>query len=103
MKIDSTPFLTSRTYYGYKDVKWTSTIAADLLDKYAEGKFLVKCSVPATWALRQGITSGTLLHVQLQDGSYIARKGVKCTFRVCNIEVRYYKHSFSVFLTLAEE
>ena len=103
LKIDTTPFLTSRTYYGYKDVRWTSTIAADLLDKYAEGKFLVKCSVPATWALRQGITSGTLLHVQLQDGSYIARKGVKCTFRVCNVEVRYYKHSFSVFLTLAEE
>ena len=102
LKVSETPFLTSRTYFGTDTNKWDKTLANRLLNKYAKGKYIIKCKVPTTWLLQQNISIGSTIDIILQDGNYIARGNNICMFKVHNIEFNYQPEEFKSTLTLME-
>ena len=94
--------ITSQTYVGSSDVLWTQYMAKHLLTKFENGKYIVECEVPATWALRNDIHINSQLNIQLQDGTYITRGTDTCVFEVKTIEKRFRNTDFIFSLRLME-
>lgn len=94
--------ITSEAYWGSSDRLWSEEMAKYLLEKFKDGKYVVECEVPATWALRNDIHINTEISIQLQDGTTIARNGVNCVFEVKTIEKRFRNSSFVFALRLME-
>lgn len=81
---------------------WTEKMSTEILEKFVDGKFLVKCKVPATWAIQNGVTINTQMQILLQNGQYITRGSEICTFEVKNIEKRFQSSNFIFVLQLME-
>lgn len=94
--------ITSEAYWGNPENLWCQEMSKYLLDKFKDGKYIVECEVPATWALRNDIHINSELVVQLQDGTTITRKGEDCIFEVKTIEKRFRDDSFIFALRLME-
>ena len=94
--------ITSQAYVGSSTVLWTNYMANHLLTKFENGKYIVECEVPATWALRNDIHINSQLKIQLQDGTYIARNSNVCVFEVKTIEKRFRNTDFIFSLRLME-
>lgn len=82
--------------------KWTTTMADYILHNYENGKHIVKCTIPAEWALSNNIHINTQLQVRQQNGQYITRAGEVITFEVKNIEKTFKSSAFVYELKLLE-
>lgn len=92
--------ITMQTKWG--DDLWTQKMSKTILDKLKDGKYVVKCSVPASWAIQNRITINSQMNVQLQNGEYITRNGFVSVFEVKNIEKRFQNNSFTYELQMLE-
>lgn len=99
-KIDKSEAITMNSTLGGAD--WKTTMASLLLNKYAKGKYLVTCEVPAMWALQNGVHINTEMQIVMQNGDYIKRNTNICTFAVKTIEKRFNNNAFSYSLGLME-
>lgn len=82
--------------------KWTEKMSKTILEEFKNGKHVVKCTVPVTWAIANAVKINTQMYVQLQDSSYITREGAICVFEVKTIEKRFDKDEFVFELGLME-
>lgn len=92
--------ITLATMWG--DKLWKEEMPRYLLDKFKNGKYIVECDVPATWALRNNVHINSEMTIQLQDTSMIKRNNADCVFLVKNISKRSQGDSFVFTLSLME-
>lgn len=93
-------FITLNTKWN--EEPWITAMPEYLLTKYKNGKYIVRCTVTAKWALVNNIHINTQLKVRQQDGTYITRGGVPVTFEVKNIEKVFRADTFTYDLKLLE-
>jgi hypothetical protein len=98
--INSNELITSETTIN--KVIWDKAISQLLLDKYKNGKYIVKAQVPAQWALANNVHINTQMYVKTLNGEYISRKGVNCIFEVKIIKKHFESSQFYYELQLME-
>lgn len=81
---------------------WSEELSARLLSKYAEGKYICECKVPAEWAVKNNVHIGTRMNIILPGGKYISRSGATCTFTVKNITKDFNSRVFDYTLHMQE-
>lgn len=86
----------------YEPAPWVQTLSENILRKYKDGKYVVECSVPATWAIKQKLQAKSTVEVVLPNGQYIRRGRTTCTFEVKNIKKVFKSTSFVFQLKLME-
>lgn len=84
------------------DKLWIEEMPRYILDKFKNGKYIVECEIPATWALRNDVHIDTEITIQLQDTTMITRNGTVCIFQVKNITKRMQSNNFIYTLSLME-
>ncbi len=95
--------ITSETFWGAnKSNPWTLVMPNYILKKFKDGKYIVECEVPASWALRNDVHINSEFEIQLQDGTMISRNDAVSLFEVKNIEKRFRNDSFIFILRLME-
>lgn len=81
---------------------WLEHMSEYILKTYGKGAYIVECEVPATWALENNVHINTSMQIKLQNGKFIQRNGVTCTFQVKTIEKIYRDSKFYYALRLME-
>jgi hypothetical protein len=90
------------TYTKIDSTNWNEAISQLLLDKYKEGKYIVKAQVPAQWALANNVHINTQMYIKTLNGEYISRKEVNCIFEVKIIKKHFESSQFYYELQLME-
>lgn len=86
----------------YEPVPWVQILSENILQKYQHGKYVVECSVPATWAIKKDIRAKSTAQVILPNGQYISRDNTPCVFEIKNIKKTFKDSSFVFTLKLME-
>ena len=102
LKIDKSEFVTMSSTITPNGLPWTEEMFKRLLNKYAKGKYMVTCEVPASWAIQNGIHPESELQIAQQNGQLISRQGTPCTFKVKTITKSFRNNAFMFSLGLME-
>lgn len=86
----------------YETYPWTRQLSQMILARRLYGKYVVECTVPATWAIEQDLKINSLVEVVLPNGQYFSRSGNSCYFEVKNIKKIFKNVSFTFQLKLIE-
>lgn len=99
-KIDNNELITVSSTIDGQD--WMSGISKILLDKYKNGKYVVRVKVPAKWAILNNVHINTLIRIKTLEGDYVSRAGIPCIFEVKIIIKKFEGSSFNYELQLME-
>lgn len=94
-KIELNTFVTGQTKVG--NTLWVEAVSQEILTKYKNGKFIAKCTVPARWAVENGVHVNSQIQLRLQDGTLVPR-----IFKVKTIEKVFEASQFVYNLGLLE-
>lgn len=102
LSFDSNELITLDAYWGDASSLWHKKMPEYLLDLYKDGKYVIECSVPASWAIQNNVHVNTRMNVYLQGDKPVTRDGDICVFEVKIIAKIFSNNEFSYAIKLLE-
>ena len=107
MTLEKSEAITSFGRYTWPD-GITSSLAGSigqmLTYKYQKGKYICRCEVPVSWAIKNSLTIDSQVRIRLQDGAYVTHgtSTEPAIFKVQNILQKYSASKFIYEIQLME-